>query len=102
MATMTTVLPPIVLELESAASPAEAWAALTIPERIAEWFTNASPLGEVGTAYRLDFGDGSVVDGVVTELEAGRRFAHTWAWTDAEPEQETLVSWTVEALPDGR
>jgi uncharacterized protein YndB with AHSA1/START domain len=102
MAAMTTVLPPIVLELESAASPDEAWAALTRPERIAEWFTDASPLGEVGTAYRLDFGDGSVVEGVVTELEPGRRFAHTWAWTDAEPGQETLVSWSVEALPDGR
>jgi uncharacterized protein YndB with AHSA1/START domain len=101
MAAMTTTLPPIVLEMETAASPADAWAAVTVPERIAEWFTDASPLGEVGTAYRLDFGDGSIVEGVVTELEPGRRFSHTWAWADAEPRQETVVSWTVEPLPGG-
>jgi len=98
---MATTLPPIVLEIETAAQPAEAWAAVTVPERIAEWFTDASPLGSVGTAYRLDFGDGSVVEGVVTELEPGRRFAHTWAWADAEPGQETVVSWSVEPLADG-
>ncbi len=101
MISMTRVLPPIVLEIETAAPPDEAWAALTVPERIAEWFTDASPLGSVGTAYRLDFGDGSVVEGVVTELEPGRRFAHTWAWTDAEPGQETDVSWSVEPLEGG-
>ena len=101
MATMTTALPPIVLEIETAAQPPDAWAALTVPERIVEWFTDASPLGPVGTAYRLDFGDGSVVEGVVTELEPGRRFAHTWAWADAEPGQQTVVSWSVEPLAGG-
>jgi uncharacterized protein YndB with AHSA1/START domain len=99
---MTDVLPPIVLEIETAASPAEAWAALTEPERVAEWFTDASPLGEVGTTYRLDFGDGSVVEGVVTELDPGHRFGHTWAWMDADPHQETVVTWTVEPLPGDR
>jgi Uncharacterized conserved protein len=99
---MADTLPPIVLKIETLASPAEAWAALTEPERIAEWFTDASPLGEVGTTYRLDFGDGSVVEGVVTELEPGHRFAHTWAWADADPRQETVVSWTVEPIPGGR
>lgn len=101
MAPMPIALPPIVLEIETAASPAEAWAALTVPERIAEWFTDASPLGSVGTAYRLDFGDGSVVEGVVTELEPGRRFTHTWAWADAEPGQGTVVAWSIEPLASG-
>jgi uncharacterized protein YndB with AHSA1/START domain len=101
MATMTAAVPPIVLEIETAAQPPDAWAALTVPERIAEWFTDASPLGSVGTVYRLDFGDGSVVEGVVTELEPGRRFAHTWAWADAEPDQQTVVSWSVEPLAGG-
>jgi len=96
-----TTLPPIVLEIETPASTGEAWAALTEPGRIAEWLTDASALGAVGDAYRLDFGDGSVVEGVIRELEPGRRFAHTWAWADADPRQETLVTWSVEALPDG-
>jgi uncharacterized protein YndB with AHSA1/START domain len=95
------ILPPIVVEIETPASAGEAWSALTEPDRIAEWFTEASPLGAVGDPYRLDFGDGSVVEGVVREVEPGHRFAHTWAWADAEPRQETLVTWSVEALPDG-
>lgn len=94
-------LPPIVLEIRTTASPAQTWATLTDPRRIAEWFTEASSLGSVGMPYRLDFGDGSVVEGVVTALEPGRCFAHTWAWADAEPRQETTVAWTVEPLPDG-
>ena len=93
--------PPIVLEIETAAPPADVWTAITDPERIAEWFTDASPLGAIGTAYRLDFGDGSVVEGVVTELEPGRRFAYSWAWAVAEPGQPTVVSWTVEPLETG-
>ena len=100
---MTDSLAPIVIEIETAATPAEAWAALTEPERIADWFTDASPLGAVGSEYRLNFGDGSVVEGVVTVLEPGHRFAHTWAWADGNGEvrQETLVSWVVEPVPGG-
>lgn len=101
MSPMATTLPPIVLEIETPAPPAEAWAAVTVPERVAEWFTDASPLGGVGSAYRLDFGDGSIVEGVVTELEPGRRFSHTWAWPDSEPGEHTVVSWAVDPLEDG-
>jgi len=101
MADMPAGLPPIVLEIETPAPPADAWAALTVPERVADWFTDASPLGAVGTAYRLDFGEGSVVEGLVTELDPGRRFAYTWAWVDAEPGQQTIVGWTVDPLDDG-
>lgn len=101
IAVMASTLPPIVLEVETPAPPADVWTAITLPERIAEWFTDASPLGAVGSAYRLDFGDGSVVDGVVTELELGRRFAYTWAWADAEPGQRTRVSWSVGPLDTG-
>jgi len=102
---MSHTLPPILLEITTRASPAETWAALTEPDRIAAWFTDASPLGDVGSAYRLDFGDGSVVEGVVTELEPGHRFAHTWAWADADddvlPGPSTMVSWSVEPAPRG-
>jgi len=89
---------PIILEIVVPVPATDAWEALTDPTRVAEWFTDVTPLGAVGDVYRLDFGDGSVVEGVVREVEAGRRFAHTWAWVDAEPHQETLVTWTVEPL----
>ncbi|OGO56073.1 MAG: hypothetical protein A2Z32_02290 [Chloroflexi bacterium RBG_16_69_14] len=98
---MIETLPPIILEIETPASADEAWAAITDPERVAEWLTDVSALGDVGDPYRLDFGDGSVVEGVIREIEPGRRFAHTWAWVDALPRQETIVSWTVEPLPNG-
>jgi uncharacterized protein YndB with AHSA1/START domain len=94
-------LPPIVIEIETSASTDEAWAALTDPERVVLWFTDATPVGAVGEPYRLDFGDGSVVDGVVREVVPGRRFAHTWAWADVDPRQETLVTWSVEPRDDG-
>jgi uncharacterized protein YndB with AHSA1/START domain len=98
---MAELLPPIVMTIETSASPDEAWAALTEPNRIAEWFTDASPLGEVGDAYRLDFGDGSVVEGVVTRHDPGRTFAHTWAWIDMEQSPETIVSWSIEPTAEG-
>lgn len=88
---------PIDLTVRTPASPARAWAAITDPDRVAEWLTDASRIGRVGDPYRLDFGDGSVVEGVVVELEPGRTFSHTWWWVGAEAHEETLVAWTVDA-----
>ena len=101
MVTVVERLPPIVLTIQTPASPEAAWAALTEPGQIADWFTDASPLGDVGDPYRLDFGEGSVVEGQVRNVEPGRTFAHTWAWADVEPVQETLVTWSVEPADGG-
>ncbi|MDO8485213.1 MAG: SRPBCC domain-containing protein [Candidatus Limnocylindrales bacterium] len=98
---MAEPLPPIVFTIETPASAVEAWAAVTQPERIAEWFTDASPLGKVGDPYRLDFGDGSLVEGVVRLVEPGQRFTHTWVWSDVEPSHETLVTWSIEPIREG-
>ncbi len=91
---------PIVIVRETAAPPEAAWRALVEPELVERWFTTASPVGNAGDPYRLDFGD-SVVDGVITEIVPGRRFAYTWSWADAEPRQETLVTWEIEATRGG-
>ena len=99
--TEAAVLPPIALAVESQVPPPEAWDMLTEPERVALWFTDATPVGPVGSRYRLDFGDGSVVTGRITALVPGVSFAHTWAWEDAEPRQETRVAWAVEPLDGG-
>jgi uncharacterized protein YndB with AHSA1/START domain len=97
----TTVRPdPIELSVETPAEAELAWQAITDPDRIAEWFTDASPLGRPGDPYRLDFGD-SVVEGSVVSVDPGRSFAHTWRWEGGEDDVETLVTWTVTALPVG-
>jgi uncharacterized protein YndB with AHSA1/START domain len=92
---------PIELMAYTRADPGAAWAALTEPAVVAEWFTDASPVGPVGSPYRLDFGDGSVVEGVIVALEPGTRFAHTWAWAGDAGSGSTLVSWAIAAEPGG-
>ena len=94
-------LAPIRLTIDAPVTPDVAWAYLVEPERIAEWFTDVSPLGGIGDPYRVDFGEGSVVDGRVMSVEDGRSFSHTWAWEDAGPGEETLVTWIVEPIADG-
>lgn len=90
---------PIDIAFDTDADPAMAWHVITDPARVAEWFTDASPLGPVGSTYRLDFGDGSVVAGEVLALEPGHGFAHAWHWDGADPSETTTVAWTVTALP---
>ena len=92
---------PIRLVIRTRVSPEVAWNFVTDPVLVEEWFTSASPVGEVGDPYRLDFGEGSVVEGPIVEVEPGRRFAHRWAWLDDEPRQETLVTWVVKPAETG-
>jgi len=92
--------PPIELTIETPADAELAWEAITDPDRIAEWFTDASALGKPGDPYRLDFGD-SVVEGAVVSVDPGRSFSHTWAWDGGEDGGETLVTWSVETLAGG-
>jgi uncharacterized protein YndB with AHSA1/START domain len=92
---------PIVIARDTPATLEAAWDALTRPELVERWFTAASPIsGGVGAPYRLDFGD-SATSGIIVEMVPGRRLAYTWAWEDAEPRQETLVSWELEPQAGG-
>jgi uncharacterized protein YndB with AHSA1/START domain len=86
---------PIDLEVELPVDPSTAWRAITDPDRVIEWFTSASPVGPVGNMHRIDFGDGSVVAGEITELVPGSRFAHRWHWDGADAAETTLVTWTI-------
>ena len=98
---MAEPIEPITLTAATTGSPAATWSALTDPVLVVEWFTEATPVGPIGAPYRLDFGDGSVVNGTIRALEPGRRLAYSWAWAEAEPVEETLVTWTIEPLPGG-
>jgi uncharacterized protein YndB with AHSA1/START domain len=97
---------PIRIRIRARAVPERAWAAITEPERVAAWFTAASPVGAVGDRYRLDFGGGSIVEGAITALIPGRSFSYAWAWVEGDggPRStgpRTQVTWVVRPLASG-
>ena len=87
---------PIVLETETDANPGRAWRAVTDPVEVAKWFAKVTPVDGVGSPYRIDFGDGSEVEGRVRAFGPGHRVAYTWAWVGEDGGPETLVTWDVE------
>jgi len=98
---MSAPVAPIVLGIETRAGPDRAWAYITEPELVARWFAEASPVGQPGEPYRIDFGDGSVVEGRILVVERGRRFEHEWAWADDTSPGPTVVRWQVVPLEGG-
>lgn len=74
------------------------WAAITIPERIADWFGLVELDLRIGGKYELRFeGEDYVVEGEIVELDPPRRFAHTWP---GPPETPPAIC-RYELEPDG-
>ena len=94
-------IPSIHLNRRVRAARTAAWAALTDPEVVAQWFAEVSPLGKVGDPYRVGFEDGSAVTGTVLALDRGRRFAYSWRWKGDDPATATRVTWAVEPMSRG-
>ena len=81
------------------ASPERVWAAITIPERIADWFATADVQIEMrlGGAYRLRFGnEGPYAEGEITAFDPPRLLEHTWP---NPPDPPGRVRYEIE--PDG-
>src|ERR1019366_9005820 len=95
------VIEPIELVEETSAEPGVVWRILTEPADVARWFAEVTPVDGIGSPYRIDFGDGSLIEGTVRQGVPGHRLAYTWRWKDEEPPQTTLVTWCVEATPSG-
>ena len=74
------------------------WAALTVPERLADWFAEVEILDlRLGGAIHLSFAEVDYkIQGVITVYEPPRRL--TWTWPHAEGGTST-VSFDLE--PDG-
>ena len=87
---------PIVIEIEVPVSTTRAWRAVTDPTEVAAWFAAVTPVDGIGSPYRIDFGDGSAIEGRVRAFDPERHLAYTWTWTDDEGGPTTLVTWEVE------
>jgi len=75
------------------------WAALTVPERISDWFANTTiDRAAPGGVMALDFKDENYRSlGRIVTFDPMRTFA--WAWTELDGSNESLVRWDLE--PDG-
>lgn len=92
-----------VYEVTVAATPAEAWAALTEPDTVRRYYFGAAPrtTWEVGAPIEFVDGDGEAqITGVVLEFDPPRRLAHTFiaTWYGGADDQGSL-HW--EVTPDG-
>jgi len=87
----------IVFRRHIRASPEKVWAAITTPERLADWFANAEVDLRVGGILRLD-GNGMNKDQMrITICDAPRTFA--WAWQIGP--KESLVRFDIAPRADG-
>lgn len=76
------------------------WAALTVAERVADWFTEVEIDLRLGGLYRIYFREMDyVVDGAITELQTLRRFTHTWPDIEDARYADAYVRYELE--PDG-
>jgi uncharacterized protein YndB with AHSA1/START domain len=87
----------IVLERRLKRPIEKVWAALTVPERIADWFTEVDLDPRVGGRYCLRFPtENYAIDGVIVAFEPPRLLVHTWP---DESHPGSLVRY--ELRPDG-
>ncbi|QCB94315.1 SRPBCC domain-containing protein [Cellulomonas shaoxiangyii] len=94
-----------VYRVHVAASPEAAWAALTEPDRTRAWYfgTAAVTTWEVGSTVEYVDGDGTPqIRGVVLAHDPPRTLSHTFVavWA-GEPDDQGVLTWTVEAEGDG-
>ena len=71
------------------------WAAVTTPERLADWLANAEIEMKVGGSIRLTWNGVHQMEGRVVVCDPPRSFAWTWALDD----RETVVRFDLK--PDG-
>ena len=89
---MPTVRREVVLPVE----PARAWELITDPEELEGWLADEVELApEEGGDVRVEWEDGERREGVVEEVDEGRRIVFTWG------EEPSRVVWTLDPVPEG-
>ncbi|MFF3923226.1 SRPBCC family protein [Paenibacillus lactis] len=90
------------LDFQYTTSIEKAWAALTDPNKLAQWITANDFKPVVGHRFQFrhepnDYWDG-IVDGEVLIVEEPTRLSYSWAAGD----ERHTVTWTLQDLGDGR
>ena len=85
MTDQATQLAPVVFERIIDATPDEAFALFTEPERLRRWKAVSAAVDlRVGGDYRLTVTPGHIASGTFTEIEPGRRVVYTWGWVGSD------------------
>ena len=102
MSDTATQLGPVTFERVIDATPDEAFALFTEPERLRRWQAVSASIDlRVGGDYRLTVTPGHIACGTFTEIEPGKRVVYTWGWEgsdDLGPGASTVV---VDLEPSG-
>jgi len=90
------------LDFQYTTSIEKAWAALTDPNKLAQWITANDFKPVVGHRFQFrhepnEYWDG-IVDGEVLIVEEPTRLSYSWAAGD----ERHTVTWTLQDLGDGR
>lgn len=80
---------PIIVEMETPASPASAWSALTEHEQMIRWFFEDIPSFTSQKGFTTSFPVSS----------AERTFTHQWEITDVTPAKSIVYSWQYAEYP---
>jgi uncharacterized protein YndB with AHSA1/START domain len=93
---MELLMPAVRREVVLPVDPDRAWELITDPGELEGWLADEVELEpEEGGEVRVEWEDGERREGVVEEVEEGRRIVFVWG------EEPSRVVWTLDPVPDG-
>ena len=93
---MWLLMPAVRREVVLPVDPDRAWELITDPDELEGWLGDAVELEpEEGGEVRVEFEDGERREGVVEEVDEGRRLVFVWG------EEPSRVVWTLDPVPEG-
>ena len=93
---MWLLMPAVRREVVLPVDPDRAWELITDPAELEGWLAEEVELDpEEGGTVRVEWEDGDSREGIVQEVEEGRRLVFVWG------EEPSRVSWTLDPVPGG-
>ena len=93
---------PVTFERVIDATPEEAFALFTEPERLRRWQAVSAAVDlRVGGEYRLTVTPGHIASGTYTEIDPGKRLVYTWGWVGSDSPAPGVSMIAVDIEPAG-